>query len=238
MKKNILILSIAILFYFVSSAQKSQQYLIKMAKNKVEAKEWAEALNFINEAIQKDATEPNHYVIRSIAKSGLNNYKGALKDLDKAIKLDPNYSLAYYNKGVIYSDYKNNIKKAIKEFSKAIEILPTYEDALINRGKCRYQIADYEGYLDDFNSLIVLQPENALLYMERSRAYFKLQLYAEAIYDNKKAISLEPENPNFHEAMGLVYIWIKENENACHHFQQAIDLNSGNTIKLFERYCK
>jgi tetratricopeptide (TPR) repeat protein len=47
----------------------------------------------------------------------------ALKCFDKAIELDRNYSLAYYNKGVLYTDI-GDYRRALECFTKTLEIDP------------------------------------------------------------------------------------------------------------------
>ena len=66
--------------------------------------------------------------------------EGAIEDYNKAIKLNPNYSEAYYNRGNAKKDlgilYKNidYLEKAIKDFNKAIELNTYLSEAYFNRG--------------------------------------------------------------------------------------------------------
>ena len=51
------------------------------------------------------------------------NYKGAIADYDKAIKLDPKYISAYYNRGLAKYDLKD-YEGASSDFDKANELNP------------------------------------------------------------------------------------------------------------------
>ena len=49
------------------------------------------------------------------------DYTGAIADLDKAIELDPNYALAYTNRGLAKAHLKQ-YSEAIADYDKAIEL--------------------------------------------------------------------------------------------------------------------
>jgi tetratricopeptide (TPR) repeat protein len=51
-----------------------------------------------------------------------------LKDYSDAIRLDQNYSVYHYNRGLTYFKIENT-NQAIIDFTKAIEINPNYADA-------------------------------------------------------------------------------------------------------------
>ena len=62
----------------------------------------------------------------------LGNYKGAIADYDKAIKLNPKDAKAYNNRGGtknMLGDYKG----AIADWEKAIELNPSYKKVLQSR---------------------------------------------------------------------------------------------------------
>ena len=51
--------------------------------------------------------------------------KEAIKDFSKAIKLNPNYALAYNNRGIA-KDNLGLYEEAIKDYDKAIKLNPNY----------------------------------------------------------------------------------------------------------------
>jgi len=62
-----------------------------------------------------------------------NNLKGAIKNYDEAIKLNPNLAEAYNNRGNAYYN-KGEFEKAIEDYTKAINLNPNYAIAYYNRG--------------------------------------------------------------------------------------------------------
>ena len=60
-------------------------------------------------------------------------YPKAIKNFDKAIKLNPDYAEAYNNRGVAKGSLKKYVK-AIEDFDHAIKLNPDYADAYCLRG--------------------------------------------------------------------------------------------------------
>ena len=59
-------------------------------------KQYDKAINFYTMAIEKDATDPTFFSNRAQCHLKLENFGSALQDSNSAIKLDPNFTKAYY----------------------------------------------------------------------------------------------------------------------------------------------
>ena len=100
-----------------------------------------------------------HTIIVALQEANLGNHKGAIKDYDKALELNPDYANAYYNRGVAkgkLGDYKG----AIEDFDKAIALNPNYADAYYNRGLARRDLGDHKGAEEDFAKAAELRNAN------------------------------------------------------------------------------
>ncbi len=76
------------------------------------------------------------------------DYDLVQRDLEKAIELDPRFSFAYYNLGVLKLQ-RRDITGATTNFDKAIELNPDLGEAYFNRGLIRlYQKQEKEGTID------------------------------------------------------------------------------------------
>ena len=105
----------------------------------------------------------------------------AIEDLNKAIQISPQLTVAYYNRGTVYSD-KGLYDKAIKDYTKVIEINPKYAEAYYDRGLAY----DDKGLYD---KAIELNSEYAEAYCVRGRVYRILGNCIKANADYKKACS-------------------------------------------------
>lgn len=74
-----------------------------------------------------------------MAKFYLKDYKGAIQDCDKAIKLDSTEADFYYSKGKIYQELEKN-KQAIENYSKAIQLDQRHKKALFYRGNLQKKL--------------------------------------------------------------------------------------------------
>ena len=74
-------------------------------------------------------------------------YRGAIKDYDKAIELDPNDAKAYNFRGYAKWLLGNN-DGAMKDFDQAIGLDPYYANAYNFRGVAKFSLKGYRGKSD------------------------------------------------------------------------------------------
>lgn len=90
--------------------------------------------------------------------------------MEKAIKLDPNNPVLFYNLGIINGDRKGKEEEAIKYFKKAIELKPDYADAYISVYRLimlkENAINKQMEGLTDFDKYDELQAKKVLIYKE------------------------------------------------------------------------
>ena len=95
------------------------------------------------------------YVNRGVVHAAMENLTAAVKDYNKALRLDPNVAEAYVNRGNLWF-VASNYPQAIKDYDRSLELGITQEHiALLNRGMVyeatgRYRLAkqDYLAALE------------------------------------------------------------------------------------------
>ena len=76
------------------------------------------------------------------------NYDDAIEDINKAIKLYPDFAYSYYNRANLYA-ISNQLPEAYDDYSKAIELNPSFGEAYYNRGLVQIFMKDtHKGCLD------------------------------------------------------------------------------------------
>ncbi|MGL4392723.1 MAG: tetratricopeptide repeat protein [Fusobacteriaceae bacterium] len=115
----------------------------------------------------------------------IGNNGNAIKDYDKAIKLNPNYFEAYFARGYVYYllGAKENIPKvtissyqaALKDYDQTIKLNPKYVDAYIQRGIVKEKLTKDKEAMADFNTAIKLDPKNSMAYLSRSMLKIKIK---------------------------------------------------------------
>jgi tetratricopeptide (TPR) repeat protein len=102
----------------------------------------------------------------------LKEYRGAIADYTKYIKLKPKDPDAYLNR----ADAKYNLKQyhgAIADCIKAIELDPDYAYAYYTRGDAKFELEDYKGAIADYTKFIEIEPNNTDAYNKREEALKK-----------------------------------------------------------------
>lgn len=96
-------------------------------------------------------------MIRSQYASATGSYKSALKQLNKALLIRPDYDTAYYHRGVLKTTLKD-INGAIADFSQALRLNPRYSVSYFSRGTLYLQYGHPEKALPDFDAALQIDP--------------------------------------------------------------------------------
>lgn len=133
-------------------------------------------------------------------------YDAAIANYTEYLKLKPNSSAAYFNRGLsLYNKAQAAptealYRQAAADFSKAIEIKPNDAEYWTSRGSVyiRLMTIDYvkslAQALSDFDKAIKINPKSALAYRERGVAYEISNQLAKALPDLNTAIRLDPKD--------------------------------------------
>ena len=90
------------------------------------------------------------------------HYESAIRAFDKAIQLNPTFSVAYYSRGYVYGELGQH-ERAIQDFGKAIQLDPGYVPAYNNRGSIYGKMGQYQRAIQDYDKAIQIDPDYALL---------------------------------------------------------------------------
>ena len=94
------------------------------------------------------------------------DYREAIKDLNKAIKLNPSFEKAFFQRGLSKGLLKDN-RGAIADFSKAIKLNPEYVDAYFWRGASKIDLGDNDGGCLDWSKAGELGDDTVYEFIEK-----------------------------------------------------------------------
>lgn len=124
----------------------------------------ADTVEFIaSTGAQKNATVLNH---EGLAKQNKGDWAGAMADYNEAIRLDPNYSAAYDNRGNVKGE-KGDLNGAMADINQAIRLNPKNAIAYFNRARVKEKKGDLDGAIADYSQAISLNPKYAAAYRDR-----------------------------------------------------------------------
>lgn len=137
------------------------------------------------------------YFVQSWEKYAEADYDGAIVELDKAIQLNPDWTIAYHSRAVAKSFLAQSKvsqgaateayqyhQDAIDDYTQTIKLSPEYAVAYANRGLAQYRIGrfkmdqddiiesqqHYQDAIEDYTKAVQLKLEFAQVYSRRARA--------------------------------------------------------------------
>ena len=175
------------------------------------------------------------YFLRGNAKYELGLYHEAISDYDKAIRLKPDYALAYLNRGNA-KYYLQQYAAAIVDYTQALRLDPDFAaDYLLNRGVAKANLAQYDAAIADFTAVIGLRPNDASAYYNRGRAKDNLKEYFAAISDFDTAIRLKPDHAYAYHNRGIAKYNLKQYAAAIVDYTQALRLDPDHADAYYDR---
>jgi|JI8StandDraft_1071087.scaffolds.fasta_scaffold82978_1 tetratricopeptide (TPR) repeat protein len=174
------------------------------------------------------------YLIKGFLLAEEEEYEKAIEQYEKAIKLNPKYTIAYNDSGVVLIK-KGDYEGAVKQFKKAIELEP-FANAYNNMGIALSYLGDNTGAIEQYKKAIELSPKHAVAHNNMGNALSAIGNNKEASVYFKKAIELHAtfEDPYNKLAEKIAYS-IKENRslsNERNNFYEFLELCLTNEIDI------
>lgn len=154
-----------------------------------------------------------------------NDLKTAVAALDEAIKIYPDFAVAYNEKGLLLVR-QNDLDKALEAYVKAIQIKPDYFEAKFNFGYALLNKKQYEQSEMVFRDLIKQRSDIPSAHLYLGIALIGLKKIDEAEAVLKQAVTLKGgENlAQAHKYLGGIYMQKKRNAEAVAELQKYLDL--------------
>lgn len=170
------------------------------------------------------------------------DYSNALKNLDKAIKLDDKLVDAFFYRGLTNTRLKN-FNNAINDYSSALNINSEDELAYFNRGLINYALKNNDKALADFTSAILIDSKFTEAYKSLALLKIRLRDLEGAIDTYSQIISFDPINSYAYYNRGLLKYRTGKKPEACIDARIALTHNSSNNLSgainmLIENSCE
>jgi tetratricopeptide (TPR) repeat protein/S1-C subfamily serine protease len=191
-------------------------------------KNYPAELSDYNRAITLNPNFIQAYRNRGVLKfNQLQDYPGAIADLDKAIAIEP-HAEAYVGRALVKQQHLQDYPGALQDYNKAIELNASLPDAYLGRGILKLErFQDQQGALQDFNQAIELSPNYVEAYT--LRAALKQALLQDspgALDDYNQAIKIDGNYASAYNGRGLIKaLYVKDYPGALADYNRAIELN-------------
>jgi tetratricopeptide (TPR) repeat protein len=215
-------------------AQLNTDKLLNVGANALYFKDFVLSIQYFNQVIKAKPFLDKPYLYRAIAKINLEDYTGALDDLETVIEKNEFIPMAYYAKGFIY----NRLQKydlAEKNLSKALELSPENTTYII----CRLESYDYgkkyEEELRDLNFLLSKLGYPSEIALEKVRVLVVSGDTLGAFEVADKLLQKDSANADAWGGRALINIFLDKKEEALSDYNQAIKRNSTNPSHFINR---
>ena len=170
------------------------------------------------------AGDAKSYVEYGAANGAKGDLPTAIQAFTEAIKINPVYAPAFYNRGVAYS-LENNLDAAAADFNRTIQLSPKFKEAYFQRGDLKARRGDLPGAIADFSQVLKLDPKFAPAYHNRAHARYFLDDLDDALNDINQALALDPNSAYGYFTRGLIRHALQHRAEAAADFQKSAGLD-------------
>ncbi len=168
------------------------------------------------------------------------DFEAAVKNYEKAIKLDPNYALAYFGLGNVYEAYyvlkgkKKDLEAMLNNYMQAYKINPELAEANAGLGWAYFHKEDMDKAYRFFKRAFEINPNTAEINYNIGGFLRSVGLYRKAIEFYSRAIALDPVPIIYRRLCATCYSSIGEYDQALSILKVALEFEPDNVeLSLF-----
>lgn len=179
-------------------------------------------LDALNEQILQHPDDFIHYVNRARYLGQKEQYADAIRDIERALALDSNQAIAYYERGEIYWK-KQEVKLAYNSYQKSIEKNPQFSDGLIKKASIDIVLNNYDQAMDLLDEALKIKVTNPIPYYFKGRLFKAKGDTALAISSYQTAVELDPQYYDAYVELALL-VAAQRNDLAEEYYKTAIGI--------------
>ena len=217
-----------------SRAQYDKDVFFMRGRHALADGKYSLAIENFNVLSQLDTSDYWTFFFRGIAKYNLGDLRGAKRDFDRSVRLNPVFTSGYHYRGITESRF-GNYEAALADLQHAIDLRPGSEGLYFSRGVTYFLSQQFGKAVKDFDRYIRKEPKDPSAYLNRGASYLFLGDTLKAVSDYNKAIKLDRFDPEGYVRRGRLYASQKNYDLAIADMDKAIELDTANTFAYFNR---
>jgi tetratricopeptide (TPR) repeat protein len=182
-------------------------------------KDYARALSYFEDELAIDPQDFYAAKFGGISAYWLNKYAKAIDLLVRAKTIRENDARVYYWLGECYFT-TGNLPKALAELNFAQGYDPRDIEILYLLGKIHWQLSQQA-----WDSMEKIDPASYRVEQMMAESYVASGRYPDAVKEYETIIKQKPHMPGFHEALGKVYLRIRDLPNAERQFHEELNVD-------------
>ena len=217
-----------------ASAQYDKDVFFMRGRQALADGKYSLAIENFNVLARLDTADYYTFFFRGIAKYNLGDLRGAKRDFDRSVSINPVFTSGWHYRGITESRF-GNYEQALKDLQQAIELRPGYEGLYFSRGVTYFLAQQFDNAIGDFDRYIRKEPKDPSAYLNRGASWLFLGDTLKAVQDYNKAIKLDRFDPEGYVRRGRLYAAQKNYDLAMSDMDRAIELDTANTFAYFNR---
>ncbi len=218
---------------------KDKNKVLKKITSALNANDLDTARKLVENDLKRIGNKEEYYFYLALIST---DYKTKLEFYTKALEINPNYTDALINRGLVYNEL-GEFDNSIKDYNKAIKLDSKCALAFNNRGYTRFKQEKYKEALADYNKAILLNPKFKMALDNKALLFQTVCMKDDSDFNEKYYISLgiaDTNEGNFPDAIKSFDESLKFNpSNEIPYFYKGICYHSlGKTDEAFENYTK
>lgn len=228
----------AVLFFFLAvfsaRAQYDKDVFSFRGRRALSDGKNAEAIYNFNILAALDTTDYWTFFYRGIAKYNLGDIRGANRDFDTAVRLNPVFTSGYHYRAIV-NNRSGRYDAALRDLEKAISLRPGNIGLYFSRGVTYFFSQQFDLAVKDFDKFLRKEPKEPSAYLNRGACYLFLGDTLKAVNDYNKAIRLDRFEPEGYVRRARLYAAQGKTDDALADLDKAVSLDSTSSFAYFNR---
>lgn len=204
------------------------------------------SINELSKRIEESPANAELYYARALDYMLVQDFGNSIENFNKAIALDPRFTLAYFDLAVVYTK-QLELKENVPEYDKKSEqpdalssltganakkdaTLTGAGASMLDPGKMEYDLI-----VKNYSKVIELNPEFVYAYYNRAEIRYKQNDFRAAILDYNEAIRRDPQFAEAYYNRGLARFQIKDKDRALDDMRKAGELGVIEAYSIIKR---
>src|SRR5437870_139395 len=176
-----------------------------------------------------DISDPRFFAYRASLLLGVGRVDEAGPDLERALKLNPNYSDALALQSIV-AVVQNDKERALNIAQKAVTTDPKSTSALTALSYAQQANFNLEGARDSLERAVQADPNNALAWARLAEIHMSFARLDEALEAAQKAVALNPNLSRTQMVLGFAYLLRVNTTESKNAFARAIELDQADSL--------
>ncbi|XP_071949677.1 uncharacterized protein [Antedon mediterranea] len=219
---------------------------ILLGKTQMKAKKFSQAVESLEKALELMMCHPQKpwlidkqvyppeaaevYFLIGQCQTEIPNHLKAYEAFNSAIKIDPEYPEAFFQRGLTRTKLKQS--KGILDFNRALALNPKLYQAFLSRAAYYGMKGRYSKAIVNCNEALQLQPRSVRAYLYRGALKYYIMAYKLAIKDLSKALEIDNRCSLAYFNRAVCYHTVKDYPKALRDYGIVLLLGDENSLKV------